>query len=251
VAKVAGKWIVSEVGKVFGEDCLYKGRGDGKSCVIFSTNLPVSGKYAVLEWHVAGTNRATNAPYLITHDGGTTEIKVNQRNKGSHWNLLGVFGFRTNNLAEVCVTDGITQPKAVVVADAIRWIPTTNVLDIQVPGPELLMQRKRESSLVLIKNTLQSNWVAVPILPWKTNRSFSVIAGRVSNAAKKPIYNAVVSIVGIDGKVQHTDVNGTFAFFDVPLEFERVNVDANATNLTQVVKREPGIINWCEINFGN
>jgi uncharacterized lipoprotein YddW (UPF0748 family) len=250
-AKVVGKWIPSEFGDVYGDNCLYKGKGDGKSCVIFSTNLPVSGKYAVLEWHVAGTNRATNVPYLITHDGGTAEIKVDQSNNGSRWNLLGMFGFRSNNLAEVRVTDGITEPKAVVVADAIRWVPVTNVLDVQIPGPELVMQRKREASLVFIKNTLQPNWMDVPILPWKTNRSFSVIAGRVSNAAKEPIYNAVVSIVGIDNKTQRTDVNGTFAFFDVPLEFERIKVGVKSNNVIRILKREPLVVNWCEINFGN
>ena len=36
-------------------------------------------------------NRATNAKYLINHDGGQAEVIVNQEQNGGRWNLLGTY----------------------------------------------------------------------------------------------------------------------------------------------------------------
>jgi len=81
--------------------------------------LPSSGIYAVYAWWTIHTNRSSNAPYVIYHDGPTpTTVPVDQKVNGGRWNLLGTFEFTPGTNGDVTLSSENGQASA----DAIRWV---------------------------------------------------------------------------------------------------------------------------------
>lgn len=81
--------------------------------------LPASGTYAVYAWWTIHTNRSSNVPYVIYHDGPTpTTVPVDQKVLGGRWNLLGTFDFTGGVNGDVTVSSENGQASA----DAIRWV---------------------------------------------------------------------------------------------------------------------------------
>jgi RHS repeat-associated protein len=71
---------------------------------------------------VAGcAQNATNAPFTVTHAGGSSTVVVNQRLSGGQWNLLGNWSFDSGTTYTVELTDDGTAGK--VAADAIYIAP--------------------------------------------------------------------------------------------------------------------------------
>ena len=59
--------------------------------------LPVTGKYAVYVSYQTLPNSVSDAKYLVFHNGGVTEFKVNQKIGGGTWVYLGTFEFDKGN----------------------------------------------------------------------------------------------------------------------------------------------------------
>ncbi|MBK6264313.1 fibronectin type III domain-containing protein [Marivirga sp. S37H4] len=95
--------------------------GKGNKKVVFNTDLP-SGSYEVFAWWFAHSNRASNTPFDIESDEGTTTVVKNQRNDGGKWVSLGVYDF-TNN-AKISIRN--TNTNGYVVADAIKFESVTS-----------------------------------------------------------------------------------------------------------------------------
>jgi uncharacterized lipoprotein YddW (UPF0748 family) len=125
-ATVNGSWQTgtSSLDK-FGADYRFKSQGDGSSYLRFTPDILRTGQYAVYEWHPAGGNRTTNAPYHISYSGGTMTVNVNQEINGGQWNLLGVFPFNETTDGYVEITDGFSDSGQVVLADAIKFVFAT------------------------------------------------------------------------------------------------------------------------------
>src|SRR5262249_40516285 len=91
------------------------------------------GLYDLYATWVASGNRAPNAPYPVLDDGDSLEVvKVDQRKApqgdtadGQTWQLLGHYIITTGKMT-VTLTN---QANGVVVADAIRVVPTRSVDD--------------------------------------------------------------------------------------------------------------------------
>jgi hypothetical protein len=90
---------------------------DGDS-VTWTPNIPSSGNYSVYAWWYADTNRATDAPYTITHDLGSEIVNKNQRIDGGTWNLLGTYQFASGTSGSVKLDETVTGR---IIADAIGW----------------------------------------------------------------------------------------------------------------------------------
>lgn len=60
----------------------------------YSTALAADGLYAVYVSYSAFDARVTDAHYVVTHAGGTSHFRVNQRRHGGTWILLGRFYFK-------------------------------------------------------------------------------------------------------------------------------------------------------------
>lgn len=84
---------------------------------------PRDGIYAVYVWYTSGSNRSTDAQFLVEHAGGRSEVRINQQGHGYTWRYLGTFPFRAGQPARVILTNRTDRPEnlgRVVVADAVR-----------------------------------------------------------------------------------------------------------------------------------
>lgn len=87
----------------------------------WSVSLPSSGSYKVYAWWTAASNRATSAPYIVSHSGGNTTVNVNQRANGGKWNLLGTWNFNSGTAQRVQLSCW-TSSGSYVAADAVKLV---------------------------------------------------------------------------------------------------------------------------------
>lgn len=84
--------------------------------------LPQKGKYAVYVSYQTLPNSVSDAKYLVFHNGGVTEFKVNQKIGGGTWVYLGTFEFdKGNNDYCMVVLSNESSEHGVVCADAVRF----------------------------------------------------------------------------------------------------------------------------------
>lgn len=80
-AEYQGEWIRSQGSPQFIEDGYHQDKNDGKGekSATFTVELKEAGKYDVRITYPANTNRASNVPVTIHHQGGQTTVEVNQK----------------------------------------------------------------------------------------------------------------------------------------------------------------------------
>ena len=88
----------------------------GKKTARWALNLPI-GTYQVSARYVSSTNRASNVPYVTTHQDGTSTVIVNQQMNGGQWVSIGTYDF--NGAGSVSINTANTN--GFVVADAVRF----------------------------------------------------------------------------------------------------------------------------------
>ncbi len=124
---VVGDWTSSTaIAGFFNTDYFYSPKGDGSSVATWTLNFPVSGQYQVLARWTAHPNRATNALYTVTHDGGVSALSANQKRDGGKFNRLGTFFFTAGQSYTVTLDN---NANGFVIADAIRWERYEPVVD--------------------------------------------------------------------------------------------------------------------------
>lgn len=85
-------------------------------------DIPETGEYAVYVSYQTLPNSVSDAKYLVFHNGGVTEFKVNQRIGGGTWVYLGTFTFdKGRNDYGMVVLSNESKEKGVVCADAVRF----------------------------------------------------------------------------------------------------------------------------------
>lgn len=84
--------------------------------------LPAKGEYAVYVSYRTLPNSVSDAKYLVFHNGGVTEFKVNQKIGGGTWVYLGTFEFdKGNNDYGMVMLSNESSEHGVVCADAVRF----------------------------------------------------------------------------------------------------------------------------------
>ncbi len=63
----------------------------------FTAFVPTAGNYEVFARWTDGSNRASAAPYIINHSGGSTTVFADQTTNGGTWVSLGTFNFASGN----------------------------------------------------------------------------------------------------------------------------------------------------------
>lgn len=87
----------------------------------WSVTLPTSGAHTVYAWWSQGSNRSTNAPYVVYHSTGSTTVKKNQQINGGQWNSLGAYTLNAGaNSVKLSCWSGETN--RAVIADAVKWV---------------------------------------------------------------------------------------------------------------------------------
>ena len=157
-ATVVGTWS-SGTGAAdkFGADYRFKSGGTGTAYLQFTPNIPSAGNYEIYEWHPAGSNRTTNAPFLIAYNGGTVTVRVNQQINGGKWNLLGTFNMASGSVNNVKVQDDFTDSANVVMADAIRFVGVGGSTPTAPAAPSGLTATAVSSSQINLSWTDNSN----------------------------------------------------------------------------------------------
>ncbi|ONI84827.1 hypothetical protein ALI22I_30545 [Saccharothrix sp. ALI-22-I] len=117
---VSGEWNpATGVDGYYGHNYRTHPAGTGSAVARWRPDVPTSGMYQVAVWYTAHTNRASNAPYVVNHANGSTTVRVDQRNRGGQWVVLGSFWLTAGQTATVTLSDAAD---GYVVADAVRII---------------------------------------------------------------------------------------------------------------------------------
>ncbi|MDB6026526.1 MAG: hypothetical protein JWM68_2749 [Verrucomicrobiales bacterium] len=127
-----GPWETSKGSKDrYGDD--YKSSfcvvGPATATATFRPKIAVSGKYNVEVIYPRGDNRTTNAPWLISFDGGTLSTNISQRVSDTKWVRLAsgiLFAAGEDGFVRLSNNSGgdkeTSAGKAVVIADAVRFV---------------------------------------------------------------------------------------------------------------------------------
>lgn len=143
-ATVTGSWTASSSsGGYHGIGYRFRSGGSGANYVQFTPNLPHAGSYQVFAWYVQGSNRTTNAPYIINYSGGSQTNFINQKAGGSQWVPLGTFTFAAGTSGNVRLTDQFPDSGQVVMADAVRFVATS----LPAQAPSLLAQPSGDTAI--------------------------------------------------------------------------------------------------------
>jgi len=118
---VVGSWATgtSSTDK-YGSDYRYHSTQAVSEPATWAPSGLTTRNYAVYAWWPAGTNRSTAAPYLINHNSGQANVKVNQQINGGKWNLLGTYALSAGKTVQL----SCWAPSGYnVMADAIKFVP--------------------------------------------------------------------------------------------------------------------------------
>ncbi len=95
---------VTTLGMPVGTGYDWRDAGTGSSTISAPLNVSAAGEYRVYARWAATSNRATNAPFTVHHDGGTTLTTVNQKINGGIWMLLGTYDLTPASSPKVVLT---------------------------------------------------------------------------------------------------------------------------------------------------
>ena len=130
--QMTGVWATTAATSGFvGSGYHFRVAGDGSSTVVWPFNGP-SASYEVFARWTSGPNRASNATYVVSGGSGPVSVKVDQRSGGAAWSSLGTFTFVAGAGQGVALSD---HADGVVVADAIRWLPTGSAPSASATAP--------------------------------------------------------------------------------------------------------------------
>ncbi|MER5179468.1 DNRLRE domain-containing protein [Streptomyces sp. NPDC002896] len=103
------------------QDYLYNKDAVAGDTYTWQPNLPEDGDYRVDVHYVPASDRAANAPYTVTYNGGTKAYTVNQSSgTGGQWKTLGTHPFKAGTAGKVVLGDGPASASTAVLADAVR-----------------------------------------------------------------------------------------------------------------------------------
>jgi hypothetical protein len=135
-AEFVGRWYLYQVAvDQFGPGLHFKDIADGSAKAIYRPNIPATGDYYLFAWWSQGSARwrATNAPYVVNHAGGSETFLVDQTDNGpggGQWHCLGgPFRFNQGTDGYIEINDNANHKW--IVADAIKLVPTASVSTCQ------------------------------------------------------------------------------------------------------------------------
>lgn len=122
---LTGNWLSSSGSAgYYGSNYLHDSdNGKGNKTVRYTPTIPTAGYYEVSAMWTAHSNRATNTPIDINHNGETHMVSVNQRNNGGIWVSLGIYYFAAGTSGNVLISNAGTN--GYVIADAVKFEQTT------------------------------------------------------------------------------------------------------------------------------
>lgn len=118
----SGSWSTgSSAAGRYGTDYRFAGTTTGSASAEceWRPNIVTTGTYEVSVYYPAGTNRAIDAPFSVSHANGTSSYAVNQQINGGGWVVLGTHPFFSGTRHAVFLRNNASP--SVVLADAVRF----------------------------------------------------------------------------------------------------------------------------------
>jgi type IV pilus assembly protein PilY1 len=116
-----GSWGTSGAGGYWGDRSRYT--NNTGAYATWTPDLPDAGVYKVYIWYTSVGDRDENARYTVSHAGGDTDFRRNQKVNAGQWVELGDFTFNAGTAGYIRVTrDGASTGNATA-ADAVRLVP--------------------------------------------------------------------------------------------------------------------------------
>jgi uncharacterized lipoprotein YddW (UPF0748 family) len=142
-----GSWSTGAYGNPYGSNYNWAYGGSGDRTATWRPDLLFEGTYDVFAYWVQGSNRATDAPYIIHHLEGADTVRVNQETNGEYWYKLGSYSFEAGTSGDVTLTNDADE---IVIADAVRWL-YIEALESDAPPAAIadLQAEKSNSDVVL------------------------------------------------------------------------------------------------------
>lgn len=114
-----GGWAAStSTSGYYGSNYLWVSAASGGTArATWNTTVSSNTNYNVFARWSASSGRCSSVPYTITHSGGTTTVRVDQRTNGARWNNLGRFALSSGRTYPVYVTNNASS--GTVIADAV------------------------------------------------------------------------------------------------------------------------------------
>lgn len=121
-----GGWRAStSVSGYYGSNYLWINAASGGTArATWNTSVSSSTYYNVFARWSSSSGRSSSVPYTITHSGGTTTVRVDQRANGARWNNLGRFSLSSGRTYPVYVTNNASS--GTVIADAVMVSNASN-----------------------------------------------------------------------------------------------------------------------------
>lgn len=114
---------------------MYKKSGSGNNQAEWNTRIQIPGFYEVFVYNSANMDRMMwrqgEQPkkyqyYIVKHDDGEEEVSIETGGRSpSGWVSLGSFYFSKGD-TKVTLSDKGSEPRQFIVADAIKWVYTSN-----------------------------------------------------------------------------------------------------------------------------
>lgn len=121
------------------KDYKFKSTADGSGeagTATYTPDIKTTGKYSIDIYFAHGSNRATNAPWIITCESGTETVLVNQQINGGKWvRIASDKLFKAGTSATIRLSNNSGTAGAVVVADGVRLVPE-GVSAAAIPIPD-------------------------------------------------------------------------------------------------------------------
>jgi hypothetical protein len=118
---IGGGWFESANPGYWGTTkSMLHGIGTGSTSFEFRAHLPAKAVYDLYGWWVSSSNRSTDTPFIITRNGGTDTVRVDQTVNGSSWKRIGTYEFSGTSADRITVSDA-AKTNSYVVADAVKF----------------------------------------------------------------------------------------------------------------------------------
>jgi hypothetical protein len=89
----------------------------------FRPTINTSGNYDIYIWYIAGSNRATNAPWTISGSGAPLNVAVNQSVNGGTWfKIASAQNLAAGTSGYVQLANGTGASGKVVISDAVKFV---------------------------------------------------------------------------------------------------------------------------------
>ncbi|MBA4148258.1 MAG: family 43 glycosylhydrolase [Verrucomicrobia bacterium] len=164
-ASFTGTWTLSTNStERFGPDYHYARTSNSVThSARFTPNISTAGKYDVYTLYSSGSNRSAFAPWLVSAQGGTNTVYINQKENGGSFRTLATernFAQGTSGFVQLSNNTGETN--SVVIADVVAFLYSTN----QDAAPFIFSQPLSQTVAVGSNVTLQVRALGTPGYQW-------------------------------------------------------------------------------------